>query len=59
MARGRARDGGKLDDFEAFVARMLPDTPPPVPHLEVDNTGDLDRLRASVAALDLSPVVPG
>lgn len=36
-ARGSARDTGKLADFGAFLARMLPDVPPPVPHLEVDN----------------------
>lgn len=36
-ARGSDRDTEKLTDFEAFVARMFPDTPPPVPHIEVDN----------------------
>ncbi|WP_242890639.1 AAA family ATPase [Actinomadura litoris] len=44
--RGSARDTGKLAGFEAFVARMRPDEPPPVPHLAVDN-----RLTAP-AALD-------
>jgi predicted kinase len=34
--RGSSRDTGKLDRFEQFVARMTPDVPPPVPHLEVD-----------------------
>lgn len=34
--RGRRRDGGKLADFAAFVGRMRPDDPPPVPHLAVD-----------------------
>lgn len=62
--RGTERDGGKLEAFEAFLARMLPGTPPPVPHLEVDNTGHLTRLPEQVAALDLavpevSGVVPG
>jgi predicted kinase len=51
LARGSDRDTAKLADFGAFLARMLPDTPPPVRHLEVDNRsgarplGDqLDRL---------------
>lgn len=35
--RARAQDAGKLATFEAFVTRMRPDDPPPVPHLEVDN----------------------
>jgi predicted kinase len=35
--RGLARDTGKLDDFDAFVARMRPGQAPPVPHLTVDN----------------------
>ncbi|GEL22583.1 hypothetical protein PSU4_15370 [Pseudonocardia sulfidoxydans NBRC 16205] len=35
--RGSPRDTGKLAAFDAFVARMRPDDPPPVPHLEIDN----------------------
>jgi predicted kinase len=35
--RGLPRDAGKLADFDAFVDRMLPGEPPPVPHLEIDN----------------------
>ncbi|WP_181784335.1 AAA family ATPase [Pseudonocardia pini] len=35
--RGSPRDTGKLADFAAFVARMRPDEPPPVQHLEIDN----------------------
>lgn len=35
--RGSPRDTGKLADFDAFAARMLPETPPPVPHVAVDN----------------------
>ncbi|MEJ2885134.1 AAA family ATPase [Actinomycetospora aeridis] len=41
-ARGRAHDAGKLEAFDAFVARMRPDTPPPVPHLAVDSTREID-----------------
>jgi predicted kinase len=56
--RGRARDGGKLGAFESFVARMMPGTPPPVPHHEVDNTSDLATLNRQVDALaaDTRPV---
>jgi hypothetical protein len=35
--RGLARDAGKLAGFEAFVARMRPGEPPPVPHTALDN----------------------
>jgi hypothetical protein len=35
--RGSPRDTGKLAAFDAFVARMRPGVPPPVPHLAVDN----------------------
>lgn len=42
LSRGSHRDAGKLDGFEAFIARMTPDLPPPVPHIAVDNTDDGD-----------------
>jgi predicted kinase len=57
QARGTDRDGGKLADFDTFLARMLPDTPPPVPHLAVDNlgtpqdlAGQLDRIAAAATS---------
>jgi predicted kinase len=37
VSRGQARDGAKLEAFDAFVDRMQPGVPPPVPHLEIDN----------------------
>lgn len=36
LGRGRARDGGKVGDFDAFVARMRPDSAPLPPHVPVD-----------------------
>lgn len=36
LQRGSHRDTGKLAGFERFLARMTPDVPPPVRHLEVD-----------------------
>jgi predicted kinase len=37
LARRSPRDTGKLAAFDAFVERMRPDEPPPLPHLAVDN----------------------
>ena len=37
VARDSPRDASKLAAFDAFLARMTPDVPPPVPHLVVDN----------------------
>ncbi len=37
LARADPKDDGKLTAFDAFVARMQPDRPPPVPHDEIDN----------------------
>jgi predicted kinase len=36
--RGRGKDAAKLADYDAFVGRMLPSAPPPVPHLAVDTS---------------------
>jgi predicted kinase len=55
--RGEERDAGKLADFDAFVARMRPDVPPPVAHVEIDNrlsaaSGVDAQLRAALARAD-------
>ena len=50
LARASGRDGSKIAEFEAFIARMTPDVPPPVPHIAVDNTGDRAKALAAVIA---------
>jgi predicted kinase len=47
--RGRTKDGAKLASFAEFVARTLPDTPPPVPHLAVDTSEGAAPLREQLA----------
>jgi predicted kinase len=49
-ARQRDRDAGKIAAFEAFLARMRPAEPPPVPHLELDNRLTAPPLAEQVAA---------
>ena len=44
MARERGRDRrGKLADFDAFIERIEPHVPPPVPHIEIDNRDSAPR----------------
>lgn len=51
-SRGSERDTAKLVGFDEFIARMLPDTPPPVPHVPVDNRRSAaEPLSVQVAAL--------
>ena len=50
LARGSPRDTGKLADFDAFLARMRPDDPPPVPHLAVDNRDGAPDVTAQLRA---------
>jgi len=49
-ARGRGKDAAKLAAFDAFVARMLPSTPPPVPHLAVDTSDGAPPAAAQLRA---------
>jgi hypothetical protein len=51
LARGTERDAGKLAAFDDFVTRMTPHLPPPVPHLEIDNTEGAAPLAAQADAL--------
>lgn len=53
LARGSERDGGKLAGFDAFVGRMRPDCPPPVPHLELDNRAGALPLMDQIGSLRL------
>ncbi|WP_377267229.1 AAA family ATPase [Peterkaempfera sp. SMS 1(5)a] len=49
--RRSPRDTGKLADFAAFTARTLPDSPPPAPHLELDNRLGAPPLPQQLTAL--------
>jgi len=46
VSRGLERDSAKLAAYGQFVERMRPDTPPPVPHLELSNTDPTPELLA-------------
>lgn len=56
LSRGSSRDTGKLDGFDAFIARMTPELPPPVPHVLIDNRHSAavplaEQVKATVATL--------
>jgi predicted kinase len=51
VARGSERDGAKLADFAAYVARIRPERPPAVPHILIDNTGTPIDTAEQVAAV--------
>ena len=51
VRRGSPRDEGKLAEWDAFVSRMKPDTPPPVPHHRIDTTGSNADVEEQVRAL--------
>ncbi len=51
QTRGDPRDAGKLAAYDAFVLRMQPGRPPPVPHLELDNRRGAQALAEQVDRL--------
>jgi predicted kinase len=51
--RARPQDAGKLADYDAWLARMQPDVPPPVPHVAMDNSGTEQDLLDQVERLVL------
>ena len=51
LQRGRREDAGKLADFDAWLARMRPDVPPPVQHHALDNSGPASGLSEQVDTL--------
>jgi predicted kinase len=51
VARARPQDDGKLAGFDAFIARIRPDVPPPGPHLTIDNRDGAPPITAQLAAL--------
>lgn len=52
-SRGHPRDHGKLAAFDSFLARMLPEIPPPVAHRELDNRLGAEPLTVQLARLGL------
>jgi predicted kinase len=58
LARGSARDGGKLTAYAAFVERMRPHVPPPVDHIAIENTatGKAELARRVEAAVRAAAV---
>lgn len=56
LARGSHRDTGKLEAFDAFLARMTPEVPPPVPHVLIDNRDSAtlplsEQVKSTIATL--------
>lgn len=46
--RESPRDAAKLRDWDGFLAATHPDTPPPVPHIEIDNRAGAPALEAQL-----------
>lgn len=53
--RGRVKDAAKLAAFDAFVARTLPDGPPPVAHLAVDTSRGAPPVAVQLRAAPARP----
>jgi predicted kinase len=58
VGRGHDRDAAKLADFDTFTASTLPDVPPPVPHVEIDNRPGAPPLDQQLAAIPNASTVP-
>lgn len=58
-ARGSERDGVKLADFAAYLARIRPSQPPAVPHFMVDNRSGVDDLAPQVDSIVRSVTTEG
>jgi len=58
LARASPRDGSKLERYDEFVAAVRPGVPPPVPHVELDNSLPVDQGVRAVVMRHLTAETP-